>query len=166
MALITCPECKKKISENAESCPKCGYRLSPSEITGIKKKDKRLQKGGTIGCLSVLAVFVILYFIGSFSSSDSPSSKQWFQGGNLHTATITQWMNATYENKLATSADWLAETKWKGHLNSPEDFERIKIKAQMLVQAVDNVAAGVVKGSVKVNEIAVAILTMTNDFGP
>ena len=27
MALINCPECNAKISDQADSCPKCGYEL-------------------------------------------------------------------------------------------------------------------------------------------
>ena len=31
MALINCPECNKQISDKANSCPNCGYPISPSE---------------------------------------------------------------------------------------------------------------------------------------
>lgn len=27
MALIKCPECNNQISDQADSCPKCGYEL-------------------------------------------------------------------------------------------------------------------------------------------
>jgi len=66
MAMITCPECRKKISETADNCPNCGYQLTPEEIAEIKKKEQKLQKGCGIGCLSVVVIFVILYIIGSF----------------------------------------------------------------------------------------------------
>jgi len=105
----------------------------------------------------------------SKTSSNSSSSKQWFQGGNLHNATVAQWKSATYQNKLATASDWLAATKWKGHLISHADFDRIKVKAQMLVNAVDKVVAGKEMdqlGSMKVNEISASIVTMSNDLGP
>lgn len=38
MALITCPDCKKKISENANSCPNCGFQLSPEKVATIKAR--------------------------------------------------------------------------------------------------------------------------------
>ena len=38
MARIRCPECRKKISETADSCPKCGYKLTPEEAEEIKRK--------------------------------------------------------------------------------------------------------------------------------
>lgn len=74
MAMITCPECKKKVSENADSCPNCGYQLTPEKVAEIKKKEQKLQKGCGIGCLSVIVIFVVLYMIGSFSSDTTKST--------------------------------------------------------------------------------------------
>lgn len=67
MALIACPECKKKISETAGNCPKCGYQLTPEKIAEIKKKEQQAQKASGIGCLSIIAIVFVLYLIGSFS---------------------------------------------------------------------------------------------------
>ncbi len=94
------------------------------------------------------------------------SSTQWFKSGNLHSATVAQWKNASYQNKLATAADWLVATKWKGHLTSPDDFDRLKLKAQMLVNAVDEVIAGQQVDYLHVAEIAAALVNMSNDFSP
>ncbi len=74
VALITCPECKKKISDTADSCPNCGYKLTPEKVAEIKKKQLQVQKGCGIGCLAVIVIFAILYMIGSFSS-DSQKTK-------------------------------------------------------------------------------------------
>jgi len=57
------------------------------------------------------------------------NTKKWFQGGNLYNVTIAQWKNATYSNKLATASDWLAGTVWKGYLNTPDDFKKLKIQS-------------------------------------
>ncbi len=38
MALITCPECKKQISEYAVSCPNCGFQLSRNVVSKQKEK--------------------------------------------------------------------------------------------------------------------------------
>lgn len=124
-----------------------------------------------------LILFVILAFGSVDNSGESgdstritrprgSSSTQWFQGGNLHKATVAEWKNASYQNKLATAADWLASTKWKGHLMSPDDFDRLKLKAQMLVNAVDEVVTVEHTDSLQVTEIAGAIITMSNDLGP
>jgi hypothetical protein len=71
MSLIACPECRKKISDTTDSCPNCGYKLTPAKVAEIKKKKQQVQKGYGIGCLSVIVIFVILYLIGSFSSDEN-----------------------------------------------------------------------------------------------
>jgi hypothetical protein len=41
MALITCPECKKQMSETALSCPNCGFPLTSEKVAEIKEKYER-----------------------------------------------------------------------------------------------------------------------------
>ena len=64
MALISCPECKKRISDTAGICPKCGYQLIPEKIAEAKRNEKQVKKGCAIGCLSVIAVFFVLWLTG------------------------------------------------------------------------------------------------------
>ena len=125
---------------------------------------KQISTGS--GCLIIILLVIFTAWIFSSFSDTPSSSRQWLQGGNLHNATISEWKSATYQNKLATAADWLATTKWKGHLNSPNDFDKIKVKAQMLVKAVDEVVTGKQIDFMKVTEISAAIVTMSNDLGP
>jgi hypothetical protein len=33
-------------------------------------------------------------------------SAEWLKGGSLHKATVQEWRQATYKNRLATSSDW------------------------------------------------------------
>lgn len=46
MALIKCPECKKKISDQCESCPNCGYpvnkigEINENQATNVEKADE------------------------------------------------------------------------------------------------------------------------------
>ncbi len=37
MALILCPECHKEVSNEAESCPHCGYPLKP-KVPGLRRR--------------------------------------------------------------------------------------------------------------------------------
>lgn len=37
-----------------------------------------------------------------------PAKKMWYEGGTLHRAKISEWKNATEENKLATCGDFMA----------------------------------------------------------
>jgi hypothetical protein len=78
MALITCPECRKQISENAVSCPNCGYpiinEVSPTpkpqqvEVTSIHlkplntKKKRKIVFGVLIFTLIVASIFAYIAF--------------------------------------------------------------------------------------------------------
>jgi len=95
---------------------------------------------------------------------------RWTQGGNLHDATIAEWKAATNQNKRATAGAWLSATAWKGYLESPDDFDRLRVKAQMLVNAVDDVVSEIPVESEmageKVTAISAGLITMSNDIGP
>ena len=67
---------------------------------------------------------------------------------------------------MATALDFLAATKWKGHLNSNSDLVKIQIKARMLVTAVDDVVTVEGTDSMEVAEIAGAIILTSTDLGP
>ena len=47
MALIPCPECEKQISDTAESCPQCGYKLTAEAIAKIKQHTSEIPKSET-----------------------------------------------------------------------------------------------------------------------
>jgi len=61
MALIHCPECKKKISEDAESCPGCGRQISQDELAEIKNKEIQKNTYQKLGCALFLAPFIIAF---------------------------------------------------------------------------------------------------------
>ena len=61
MALIKCPECNNKISDQAESCPKCGYELKPS-----KKSDSNKSKSIKEGFNNKYLLIIIVVAVGLF----------------------------------------------------------------------------------------------------
>lgn len=64
MALITCPECNKQISETAKSCPHCGYLLTDQnapEFQPVSTKIGELQQNASKGI-----IFIILGALISF----------------------------------------------------------------------------------------------------
>lgn len=95
-----------------------------------------------------------------------PQEKRWFEYGDLHSADLAQWRVAPQRNKIATAADWLASTKWKGHLNSPNDFEVLKVQAKKLSDAIDISAFDPNLGFIKAVDVADGIITLANDLGP
>ena len=51
-------------------------------------------------------------------------------------------------------------------MRTTSDFQRLKIKAQMLVNEVNEVASDPDLGFMSATETAAAILTLSDDFGP
>ena len=62
MALIECPECDKKISETANSCPKCGYQFVRGEIAAIIEDEKKFKRKRRL----VWGILIILFFASPF----------------------------------------------------------------------------------------------------
>lgn len=52
-----------------------------------------------------MRVFIICF--GLFVSALATAGEDaWYSGGTLHDATLTEWINSSYKNKTATSADF------------------------------------------------------------
>ena len=66
MAMTKCPECKKKISTKAESCPKCG---SPITEEDIKQHKNKIKKKNYINIIALIIVF--FFFIKMFQTCDN-----------------------------------------------------------------------------------------------
>jgi len=77
MALITCPECGKQISEDADSCAVCGRQISQDEAAEIKSKENAEKPAFGMGCLVILAPILILIFYHAYLDlSESYRNKQ------------------------------------------------------------------------------------------
>ena len=84
----------------------------------------------------------------------SPSNNQkWYEGGTLHKSTVSEWKNASYRNKLATSADWVTHMYQSGSFtqevndviiqNSVKSgLDGIKFVAEKLVTGLDESVNG------------------------
>ncbi len=72
MSMIHCPECHKKISDTADSCPKCGHKLTPEQVAKIKKSEEKLNAGCGIGCSTIILVLIALSYFGAFDGDDDP----------------------------------------------------------------------------------------------
>ena len=82
--------------------------------------------------LGLLFVALLILFPGTAIAAE------WYEGGNLHEATISEWKKATPENKLATCGDFIAALFQHEQLNLPiTTVESIKPYAQELVSFID-----------------------------
>ncbi|QKS70137.1 zinc ribbon domain-containing protein [Paenalkalicoccus suaedae] len=67
MALISCPECDRSISDHAKACPHCGYPLRESRTphpSVIYQEAPKERKGmGCCGCFVLLAIGIAVAII-------------------------------------------------------------------------------------------------------
>lgn len=133
MALKNCPECKSLVSNEATTCPHCGYKL--------KKK---------MGCLSWIGIIILIIISlviielatqkNGSESSRNYTNEAWYKGGNLHNASIYKWRGATYKNKLATSGDFVViALGGSTYCAANYTLDEIKIKAIELESCISEV---------------------------
>lgn len=118
MGLIICPECKRQISDTADACPNCGFKLTPAVITAVKEKQKKAAKSAGIGCLTVVLVFFLIIFLTPKKQPDPPAAPKTKQ--ELRTEKIiglfSSWDGSLYE----------LNSYIKKNLNDPKSFEHVK----------------------------------------
>jgi uncharacterized membrane protein YvbJ len=82
MAIISCPECGKQISDRAAECPQCGC---PINVSVVEKKDTNVNSqtkvvvepkegcflqtlnAGCAGCMIIIIIVIILCVVGIYS---------------------------------------------------------------------------------------------------
>ncbi len=74
MVLVTCPNCKKEVSDTAITCPHCGFRLKQPEGKAAIHPTKPGKNSG-LGIVSIiLGVVGIIVILAVFFSRDKLSS--------------------------------------------------------------------------------------------
>ena len=75
---------------------------------------------------------------------EKEATRKWYEGGNLHNADLATWKTASYENKLATAADWAIITiRVKNDFNKSGNIDIVKPLAISLVKCIDTATSGV-----------------------
>lgn len=78
MAIITCPECGKDVSDKADKCPHCGFNIRVDQIgkkiAGIQNH-KVTKKQGCIGCFSFFVLIILFAAIANTCKDDEKSSE-------------------------------------------------------------------------------------------
>jgi hypothetical protein len=65
-------------------------------------------------------LFILLFTIPQFASAG-----KWYEGGTLHSAKISKWNQSSYENRLATSADWFVSITKKHNSSLQTKLDRL-----------------------------------------
>jgi hypothetical protein len=71
-------------------------------------------------------------FILLFASPQPAFASEWYEGGTLHTATVSGWNQSSYKNRLATSADWFVSITKKHNSSLQRKLDRLS-KSQYFV---------------------------------
>lgn len=117
MANILCSKCNKTISDGISNCPYCGNKIKHPQ----EKYGNMVAKGLGV----VLIIFGVVIFTQNKSETNSKSinksgnptnhqdkvEKKWYEGGTLHKATMSEWRDASDENKIATCGDFVAKIR-------------------------------------------------------
>lgn len=87
---------------------------------------------------AIVAIFIIdvIFFPGDSKNNSSLTKDEWYAGGTLHKANISEWKTATSKNKLATCADFVA------HKNKNISLDMMRIKASALKTCIDEAVNG------------------------
>jgi RNA polymerase subunit RPABC4/transcription elongation factor Spt4 len=99
MALLGCPECRKTVSETAEACPACGFKLTAEIVSVQKEKQNAAETVGAwigYGLAAVLGVPILLcagLCSGAFSSANSSSNSGATTVAPYHSASDDELMN-------------------------------------------------------------------------
>jgi hypothetical protein len=90
--------------------------------------------------------------------TNKSSSEEWYVGGALHKATISEWKSATEKNKLATCADFVANVKKTNHESYNGDLVSMKNDATQMMNCIDVAVKGAAaeNANMRVNEVAAA----------
>ena len=76
------------------------------------------------------------YESGTSSQSQKTKTKEWYEGGTLHRAIISDWINATDQNKLATCANFMAT------VDNTVSMTELKRRATQLKNCIDETIKG------------------------
>jgi hypothetical protein len=86
---------------------------------------------------------------------------EWYSGGTLHRATVGEWRNASYRDKLATAADWaLAYDRVKNTVLRSGSMETLKPYAIDLVTCVDGASGPSGNDSLRVAQLAASCIVL------
>jgi len=126
MALINCPECNSKVSDIANSCPKCGYPLEPKKLKTTElseKKNTDKSAGCMIALICVAAVVLFLTLINKCSSDDNLDK--------INTSNVNHTIN--YESKNSSGVDNIEQTKvykndWKPAGDNLAKISKVLVK--------------------------------------
>lgn len=128
-------------------------------VQAPKRPKRRWGGADTIG-LILIVLFLLWYCDSKFSVSRTKEQDQsWVSGGSLHKATMGEWKQASYANKLATVSDWLVAARREKY----SDLASVKADAKLFILDMDEGARNPELASIKAAEFAAGVMVIWNN---
>lgn len=99
---------------------------------------------------------LLIFLLIILSLTSNVFAKEWYEGGTLHRATAGEWLSASYQNRLATAADFLAANK------AATNMDEIKVRAISLERCITEAINDPRLHGQKVSEIGAACMILLN----
>lgn len=111
---LRCPMCMKSISARAKICPWCHTDTLYGKMCVADPSFEAKTNKFTMWFTAVLFLLIGACFIAVSTSDNKRASRnaetstdeEWYSGGSLGSASMSEWTVATDRNQLATSADF------------------------------------------------------------
>ena len=78
---------------------------------------------------------LVLVIIVTLISTSPALTAEWYEGGTLHKSTLSEWRNASPQNRLATSADFTAAI-----LKDTSTFQEVVRQTPAMLNCINEVA--------------------------
>jgi len=86
---------------------------------------------------------------------------EWYENGNLHSVSVTEWNRATYANRLATAADWaITRPQIKAKVKNSGSIDTLRVFAIELVTCVNEATAGQGSSYMSVSSVAAGCMIL------
>jgi len=100
-----------------------------------------LAAAALVSCQGTSSQPEIQHSTGSSTTAQVPAIRDkapgaWYEGGNLHQATLEEWRLASYENRLATCADFCVSLAAQQGVRYPS-MHAVRRDAEALVERID-----------------------------
>ena len=158
----------------ARATPTGSIMFAPqmAQTTVVKIVNRNRGGCGCSGCGLILLLILLAVLAAGVYSNMHPSNpqhlesgpiqpastgKKWYEGGTLHGAKISEWRNASYENRLATCSDFVMTMRGNGVVPADLPVDEYKPYAVDLERGISIVASGGNVDSQSVAEIAAVI---------
>ncbi|WCM42455.1 zinc ribbon domain-containing protein [Flavobacterium sp. CBA20B-1] len=131
MALINCPECERKISNKASSCPNCGYPISAEKEENkpnntINKSFSKNNDNSFLSIVAIICIVAVIFFLVILNECSSDTNSKEPNSSSIN-------RSSEYVTKNDSGIDDIEKTKvykndWKPAGDNIANIGKVLIK--------------------------------------